>query len=97
MRVEPANGCGIDRIVLMNIFTEALVDYTNNSRSITLSKGGVLTRTRSMDMRSVALHIEAITQAGIQISSSPGFLDGHTGLLTLRGDETIHATIEVGK
>jgi hypothetical protein len=50
-----------------------------------------------MDMRSVAFHIEAITQAGIQISNPPGFLDWHTGLLTFSSDETVHATIEVGE
>ena len=70
---------------------------SNNSRGIALRKGGVLTRTRGMDMRSVALQIETITQTGIQISNPPGLVDGHSGLLTFSGDKTVHATIEVGE
>ena len=91
VRVEPRNGCGT------NIITKALVNNTNNRRRITLRNGGILASTRGMDMRSVALHIKAITQTGIQISDPPGLLDGHTGLFTLSSDETVHATIEVGK
>jgi len=85
------------KIILSNIVAEAIVNDSNNSRGITLSKGGVLTRTRGMDMRSVALQIKAITQTGIQISNPPGFVDGHSGLLTFSGDKAVHATIEVGE
>ena len=64
------------KFITTNIVTKAFVHNANDLRSITLSYRGILTRARGMDMRSVALLIQASTQTGIKVSNSPRFIDG---------------------